>query len=74
MLSAHTDPDFCRIGNLKVSQLLGLVVSSVQLKMLAIISEVSFDSPDLAIRCLWELMSRTTLDARVISQFTVART
>ena len=48
--------------------------SSVQLKMLAIISEVSFDSPDLAIRCLWELMSRTTLDARVISQFTVART
>ena len=42
--------------------------------MLSIISEVSFDSPDLAIRCLWELMSRTTLDARVISQFTVART
>ena len=26
MISAHTDSDFCGIGNLKVSQLFGLVV------------------------------------------------
>ena len=26
MLSAHTDSDFCRIGNHKVSQIFGLVV------------------------------------------------
>jgi hypothetical protein len=30
MLSAHTDSDFFRIGNPKVSQLFGLVVSVVK--------------------------------------------
>ena len=47
--------------------------SSGQLKMLAVMSEVFFDSPDLAIHCLRQLVSRKTLEPKVISQFIAAR-
>ena len=43
--------------------------TSGQLKMLAVMSEVFFDSPDLAIHCMRELVSRKILDTKVISQF-----
>ena len=47
--------------------------TSGQLKMLAVMSEVFFDSPDLAIHCMRELVSRKILDTKVISQFIAAR-
>ena len=47
--------------------------TSGQLKMLAVMSEVFFDSPDLAIHCMRELVSRKILETKVISQFIAAR-